>query len=166
MRDSMFSESDLRRVVDENLLNPVSGAVGVWDLRAGVLCQKRVAQSQLQLLSSLIATSGLCVLWYSENPLKDALIGSWSIVGKDTYVIPRDCDVRELLNWLCLGNWLIGVTAYARDTEPALLNASVDVSSLRRRMLAQKVSAVVSASHDSGIWRIAVTELAAIPDSP
>ncbi len=108
------------------------------------------AELKLNLLSICLSSDLGCYLNYSANPIEDQLAGCWSRVDDDVWLVSQTADLRELIDWLRLGNWILYLSAKPQN-EPFV--ASVGPKFVEfGRVLTEEVPLIVAAYHDSDAW--------------
>jgi hypothetical protein len=104
-----------------------------------------------QLLKLCIEDVHKSAIFYSEDPLADALEGSWSKVGDHQWLIPSGFDSTSLYNWLQLGNW--SIYEYRNVAKP-LIDPRSSTKAVQKWMQETSCRVLISSYFDNDPWYV------------
>jgi hypothetical protein len=77
----------------------IDGLGSVWEIYRG--------KSREQLLALLIKSFPQLIFGYESNPIEDKIRGTWTKKDHRHWTFPSDIDIKEVLDWLYLGEWIL-----------------------------------------------------------
>ena len=117
--------------------------------------QVKTGKQQEQTLAALGIPGAPAFLVYSEDPIADAVNGSWERAGEETWRVPRDADVQALLAWLYLGGWfLYGADAPVDQKELEAIGFAPDEKTMQETITRLGLRFLIVSFHDDTFWTV------------
>jgi len=120
----------------------------------GLLARKRVRSVKRDIALLLLRGFESVILAYSEDPIDEGPAGVWRRVGNNSWVVPPDVDVDELLEWLHLGNWQLYCFLGDKEHKKWAFPFHVEPAEFFNRMEEDEVAFCIDSFHDDVSWSI------------
>jgi hypothetical protein len=129
-----------------------------WKITGRLFGTHEYNERKKVLLNQVLVNFQEPFLSYSENPIEDNLRGNWRAVAESTWVIPNDCELSELFNWLYLGGWLLYVAEQSIAPE---LFRGIDLwkaEGFMKLIHSASLSLLLGGFHDNDPWSFGIQE--------
>jgi len=137
----------------------IEAELPVWQLRyRGFGVRGRALEAEkIQTLEVLGVTSVSAFLAYSEDPVVDEVPGQWERVAEDTWRIPADADLTDMVSWLHLGGWVMYSAGAPVDSAELFSIGFAPAAKLISQTVEQlSLHFLIVSFHDDVSWTLAV----------